>query len=323
MPKINLPLSNIMLVFSFLFFTVVAHADLQADYQRLEQDNHIIHIVKVDPSQFSIKLVSSSEPTLKRETLLQLAHREKASIAINAGFFGIGQNNQAYPSGVFKVNGKWVSGSSIPRAALGWSSKEIIFDNIIVKPELHGYKAQGQRSSHESWEKMTYVVGGAPLLIARGNIIKDYKHEKIRKEGFISEPHARTALGLTEQGLWVLVVAEQRFEFKSGIFDLKFATDYIQQKRPLKSYEFKNAFEITAPGLTLPELARLMKEQGCEWAINLDGGGSTGLFYDGKILTKIFNHMADLQHGFSRKIHNAIVFVSRDHQSNVDDRMND
>ncbi len=314
MKNLNLILIGRTLIVSLFFLGFKLQAELKADYQRIEQDNHIIHVVKIEPSQFEIKLVRALEPTSRRETLLEFAEREKAGIAINAGFFGIHKNNQAYPSGAFKVHGTWISGSSIPRAALGWHAQQILLDNIIVKPGLQGFKATGTHSTYEQWDKMTYVVGGIPLLIADGKIIKDYEHEEIRKEGFIQEPHARTAIGFTKQGEWVLVVAEQRFKFKSGHFDFKFASDYVQQKSQLKRYEFKNAFEITNTGLTLPELAHFMKEQGCEWAINLDGGGSTGLFYDGKLRTIIFNDVPDISHVFLRDIHDAIVFVPRDYQ---------
>ncbi|WP_461484897.1 phosphodiester glycosidase family protein, partial [Pedobacter sp.] len=36
-----------------------------------------------------------------------------------------------------------------------------------------------------------------------------------------------------------------------------------------------------AAGLTLAELAQVMKEMGCVGAINLDGGGSTALYING------------------------------------------
>ena len=44
---------------------------------------------------------------------------------------------------------------------------------------------------------------------------------------------------------------------------------------------------VDAPGLTLNELAKLMKELGCVYAANLDGGGSTRMLVDGKRKTAI------------------------------------
>ena len=39
-------------------------------------------------------------------------------------------------------------------------------------------------------------------------------------------------------------------------------------------------------GLTLMELANLMKELGCVNAMNLDGGGSTVMYVNGKVVNK-------------------------------------
>ena len=39
-------------------------------------------------------------------------------------------------------------------------------------------------------------------------------------------------------------------------------------------------------GLSLLELAGLMKDLGCETAYNLDGGGSSTIWFNGKVLNK-------------------------------------
>ena len=44
--------------------------------------------------------------------------------------------------------------------------------------------------------------------------------------------------------------------------------------------------EETSVGLTLIELANLMKDFGCVDAMNLDGGGSTVMYVDGKVVNK-------------------------------------
>lgn len=60
-------------------------------------------------------------------------------------------------------------------------------------------------------------------------------------------------------------------------------------------------------GLTLPELAELMTGLGCERAINLDGGGSTSLVYDG-----VLRNVPREEHGIElvagRPVVNALVF---------------
>lgn len=62
-----------------------------------------------------------------------------------------------------------------------------------------------------------------------------------------------------------------------------------------------------AVGMSLPELAQLIKQLGGVTAINLDGGGSTMLYLDGHIL----NHPTDngrFDHEGERKIPNMIYF---------------
>jgi exopolysaccharide biosynthesis protein len=41
-----------------------------------------------------------------------------------------------------------------------------------------------------------------------------------------------------------------------------------------------------SPGMSLLQLAQVMQELGCETAYNLDGGGSSAIWFNGKILNK-------------------------------------
>lgn len=42
---------------------------------------------------------------------------------------------------------------------------------------------------------------------------------------------------------------------------------------------------LTSGGATIPQLAEIMKQAGAYQAMNLDGGASSGLYYNGKYLT--------------------------------------
>ena len=57
-------------------------------------------------------------------------------------------------------------------------------------------------------------------------------------------------------------------------------------------------------GMTLSELAALMVELGCQEALNLDGGGSATLWYDGRVR----NRPCD---GYERAIANSVVVVKK------------
>ncbi len=92
------------------------------------------------------------------------------------------------------------------------------------------------------------IVSGLPMLISNGKIA-----EKLTKQtsAFYTQPHARTALGIKLNGEVVIVVAEQGANKTNG--------------------------------LSLLQLALLMQSLGCKNAINLDGGGSSTLYLNGKI----------------------------------------
>ena len=65
--------------------------------------------------------------------------------------------------------------------------------------------------------------------------------------------------------------------------------------------------------MTLDELANFLVRLGCSEAINLDGGGSATLWFDGKVR----NRPCD---GYERNIANALVVVSKTNRVTLDNR---
>jgi exopolysaccharide biosynthesis protein len=113
------------------------------------------------------------------------------------------------------------------------------------------------------------AVAGTPWLVrdGRARTVDD----DARCPGFCGSPHPRTAIGLdaTRRTL-IVVLAEGRRE---GV-----------------------------PGLTLAELAQVLQAQGAAEAINLDGGGSSALWIDGRaVMQRPANEPA------SRPVANALV----------------
>jgi len=98
----------------------------------------------------------------------------------------------------------------------------------------------------EEWKKIENIVGGAPVLIDNGNAIRSFSTERMPR-AFTYEPHARTAFGVLKNGHWIVVVVEQNLNHGSM-------------------------------GMTIPELAQLMKKLGATTALNLDGGSSSSLY---------------------------------------------
>ena len=102
------------------------------------------------------------------------------------------------------------------------------------------------------WNKLPFVLSGAPLLLKNGELIEDYKAERPR-DGFINQPYARTAIGILKNKNWLMIVAE------------------------------KNIINTT-DGITIPELATIMQKLGCADALNLDGGGSSTMYFNNRII---------------------------------------
>jgi len=93
------------------------------------------------------------------------------------------------------------------------------------------------------------IEGGlqaGPRLLVNGKVALDVKGEGFKDPKILTGGGARSALGLTRDHKLIL---------------------------------------LTSNGATIPQLAEIMKQAGAFQAMNLDGGASSGLYYNGKYLT--------------------------------------
>ena len=104
------------------------------------------------------------------------------------------------------------------------------------------------------WEKADFIVSGGPLLLWKGRRLEEPEKESISKVFFLAR-HPRTAAGVRADGTLLFVTVDGR--------------------RPDESV-----------GMSLPELTDLMVALGCVSAINLDGGGSTTMVINGKVVNQ-------------------------------------
>jgi exopolysaccharide biosynthesis protein len=116
------------------------------------------------------------------------------------------------------------------------------------------------------------IVGGVPQLIKDGKIEITWEQEKSSKS-FVETKHPRTAVAKLKDGKFLMVTVDGRSE-ESG-------------------------------GIGLEDLAKILLELGAIDAMNLDGGGSTTMFLDGKIV----NHPSDKEG--ERKVSDAILVTLR------------
>lgn len=117
--------------------------------------------------------------------------------------------------------------------------------------KIGDYVILEQSLGSETADKADIVVSGGPLLLAHGRVNVRTEAENIAPD--ISRGRApRTALGIKKDGTVLLVVVDGRNSFSSG--------------------------------MTLTELAQYMLRLGADSALNFDGGGSSEMVINGKLV---------------------------------------
>ena len=217
-------------------------------YQKIEHDDQTVHVLRIDPNRS--KTLLHKAKTL--EYTSELAKKNKAIVAINAGFF----EADGSPAGALKINGKWINYPVKNRGVVGWEivnkNYKFYFDRLGPNMDKKGIDSTLKKDFSKSelwWEKAENIAGGAPLLIYEGKIL-DPKSEKTF-DTFIKRKYARTAIGVDGNNKLIIVVVEggNNFSWKLG-------------------WRY---------GMNLNELSNFMQSLGCQYALNLDGGQSSTL----------------------------------------------
>jgi len=103
------------------------------------------------------------------------------------------------------------------------------------------------------WDTVGDAIGGGPVLVRSGRPV--YRANEAFETSLLAPRHPRTAVGQTEDGRILLVAVDGR---QSGY----------------------------SVGMTTFEMAQTLVRLGAERGMQLDGGGSTTLAFDGKILNR-------------------------------------
>lgn len=116
----------------------------------------------------------------------------------------------------------------------------------------------------------TTAISGGPILIAAGQPRRfDKPASAAYQDRFVAEKHPRSAFGWSKSEYFLVQV---------------------------------DGRQKTSIGVTLNELGALMLELGCDEAMNLDGGGSATLWFDGKVR----NRPSD---GAERAVANSLALI--------------
>ena len=127
----------------------------------------------------------------------------------------------------------------------------IVGPESVLKPFINAKKFNLDVKMSPDWNGVNHILSGGPYLVKNGEIFVDMTAEKLSS---IGGRNPRTAIGYTKDNHLIMITADGR--------------------------------EGASIGLTLNELAALMKSLGCINAMNLDGGGSTVMYVNGKVVNK-------------------------------------
>ena len=138
------------------------------------------------------------------------------------------------------------------------SSVEIPEDGFVIvgpikdlEPITKAKRIKLDLKINPEWKGVNHIISGGPYLVKNNEVFVDMTAQKLSA---IGGRNPRTAIGYTKDNHLIMLTADGR--------------------------------EGASIGLTLIELANLMKEFGCVNAMNLDGGGSTVMYLQGNVVNK-------------------------------------
>jgi len=228
------------------------------EYKSYTLPDSTVHTLKI-PVHSRFEVTPAISDTV--ETSAAIARREGAIAALNGGFFDPeNQKSTAY----IVLNGKQVADPTQNERLMSNPELTPYLDKILNRSEFRQYQC-GDRRQYGIALHRAMIPTGCELVNALGGGSRLLPAITAQEEGFVAyangtiirdalgsrQPNARTALGITRDRsiLWVMVAQKPK---------------------------------DAASGMTLQALADFMKTLGVEQAMNLDGGSSSSLYYDGK-----------------------------------------
>ena len=219
--------------------------------------------------------VIASDDLDRKETLSQFSKNYEAKVVVNGGYFLMNKNPSEHV-GLLYVNNKTISPALkslirndkryyTARGALGFLDNGNIDiawvtsrnDSLFYFPEPVENSPNNPVNSFDFNKSLYWDVNDAvhagPVLIHNGEI-KITVNEEVFFGSSIPEIHPRTAAGYRKDGNLVLLVVDGR--------------------------------QVNSRGVDLMELAIIMRDLDCVEAINLDGGGSSAMVVDGKLMNR-------------------------------------
>ena len=228
-------------------------------YQVFVLPQAIVHTLTISAnSGFSIG--AAIAPTAA--TIEEFAQTHRAIAALNAGFFD--PQNQKTTSYV-TIAGQLVADPRQNERLMQNPKLTSYLDRILDRSEFRRYQCGPvvryditfHRQSIPSGCQLQDAIGAGPQLLPQDTsqaegFVEIANGQSLRDALGSTQPNARTAIGLKPDGSVVWVIAAQKPETS------------------------------TQSGLSLQEMTEFLRSLGIEKALNLDGGSSSSLYYDGK-----------------------------------------
>lgn len=231
-----------------------------------------------DATNTNVEFKPVISPVARTTTSFAIGESGQVFACINGGYFA---NNQSlslikYNNKVYSANAKTttrifnnanatyyptraafgVTTGGSPRAAWIYNiggGIDTVFAYPLPSPNAAGSAPQPVPTAlfpagGAEWNVMS-AIGGSPMLIYNKEVRVTDAEEMIQIDNTLAKP--RSAIGYTDKNVVILVA--------------------IEGDNTTAGYD----------GLTLLELANLMKSLGCSYAVNLDGGSSTSMVVNG------------------------------------------
>ena len=126
--------------------------------------------------------------------------------------------------------------------------------DIITKLAKNNKEIYIDIKLQQNLKNANHIIAAGPYLVKDGQVFVDTKLQKFQA---IAGKNPRSAIGFTNDGTLIIATVDGR--------------------------------EKASVGMTLNELALFMKNIGCDYAMNFDGGSSSALYVNGKITNSAHN----------------------------------
>ena len=175
----------------------------ELQWDRLDLQGVRINAVRLDPRTAPLQLrpLARSEGMEGLSSLLQLAGRNQALVAINGGYFN---RVRRLPLGALKVNGRWLSGPILNRGVVAWGERSLPqFGRLMLQESVSGpdgrlvplngvnsgYVQRGLSRYTAEWGPTYRALSGQETgLLLRGTVVRQRLDTAALEQGVALPP---------------------------------------------------------------------------------------------------------------------------------------